>query len=144
MPAVLSYATLEPTTDDNKFDLLAKILLALLAGGSGGTVALENVTGISDFWKATLSGTPAANQVFGTDGAGVFTTFNISEVGINTLSLPTPDSLSVFAAHPDGAVLTVEGIGIAEIMTGGTAGATASQTPVNAIDVMNGVVVSVS
>src|SRR6478736_5197222 len=103
MPAVLSYATLEPTTDDNKFDLLAKILLALLAGGSGGTVALENVTGISDFWKATLSGTPAANQVFGTDGAGVFTTFNISEVGINTLSLPTPDSLSVFAAHPDGA-----------------------------------------
>lgn len=39
MPAVLSYDTLQPTTNDNKWTLLAKILIATLEGGGGGVTA---------------------------------------------------------------------------------------------------------
>lgn len=57
---------------------------------NGAVVNLENISGISAFWKATLGGTPVAGQVFGTDGSGVFTTFDISDGGISILNINTP------------------------------------------------------
>jgi hypothetical protein len=66
--------------------LLAAIYCALYEisqnGGGGGSVTLADITDMSDFWKATLSGTPVADRVFGTDGAGVFTTFDGTGVAI--------------------------------------------------------------
>jgi hypothetical protein len=143
MPAVLSYSTLEPTTDDNKFDLLAKLLLATLAGGGGGTVALANVTGISDFWKATLSGTPAANQVFGTDGAGVFTTFPVTTVGTQLLNLVTSGSDSVIALTAADAIDLYPPATTGEFIAGGSV-FTGTQNPVTEIVVANGVVTGAS
>lgn len=77
---------------------------------NGATVNLENITGISDFWKATLGGTPAADQVFGTDGAGVFTTFDVSDAGQNLLSIATPVADSFIIAGSDGTI-GVQGLG---------------------------------
>lgn len=71
---------------------------------NGAVVNLENISGISAFWKATLGGTPAADQVFGTNGAGVFTTFDVSEVGTYLLQLVTPASNSFIVALSDGTV----------------------------------------
>lgn len=50
MSGVVSYSTLEPTTNDNKWSLLAKILLATLQGGGSGPTApatfVSNMVGV--------------------------------------------------------------------------------------------------
>lgn len=98
---------------------------------NGAVVNLENITGISAFWKATLGGTPAANQVFGTDGTGVFTTLDYADTGVALLALELPLNDSFITMGTGGTA------GFAEF---GVTDATAA-APFN---VLNGVVIAVT
>ncbi len=77
---------------------------------NGAAVNLESINGISAFWKATLGGTPAADQVFGTNGAGVFATFDVSEVGINFIGMQTPDVGGALVVLTDASIETRAGV----------------------------------
>lgn len=114
---------------------LVAIYCALLEivqnGGGGGTVNINDVEGVSDFWKAALGETPAANQVFGTDGSAVFATFDLSDVGTILLNAPTPASVSVPT------ITTIPSLNY-------RAGITSSQSPVGTVETEDGVVTFMS
>lgn len=79
------------------------LLQILENGGGGGSITLDDISDMSDFWKATLSGTPDPSQIFGTDGSGVFTTFDYgqSAPSILGLGLPGVDSYIVVSTTGD-------------------------------------------
>jgi hypothetical protein len=104
-------------------------LLQIIQSGGGGSVNINDVEG--DFWKAALGETPAANQVFGTDGSAVFTTFDISDVGIVVLGAEAPVGTGVLIISTGPTVIYREGI-------------TNELGPVTAIGVQDGVVTAIS
>lgn len=112
-------------------------------GGGGGSITLADISDMSPFWKATLSGTPAADQVFGTDGAGVFTTFDVTGNGVQLLATPTTSGQNVFLTFDSTDVLNLVGAAAAEIIAGGPV-FTGTQNPVTEVIVANGMVTSAS
>lgn len=120
------------------------LLQILENGGGGGSVTLADISDMSDFWKATLSGTPAADQVFGTDGAGVFTTFAINNAGQNLLNIVLPAGESFIMVTDVGSTPTREPAAAAEFLALGDVGLSSTQTPVNSITTVNGIVTALS
>lgn len=111
---------------------------------NGAVVNLENITGISAFWKATLGGTPAADQVFGTDGAGVFTTFDLTDAGIELIGLNGSSTQSAIILNSDNVTISLLAPSdFADFMTSGAGGVT-DPTSAAPFAVVNGLVTSVS
>lgn len=109
---------------------------------NGAVVSLENISGISAFWKSTLGGTPAADQVFGTDGAGVFTTFDVTDAGINILAFTNPADVLV-RFNSDGSLQAMDEPGTATWIAEGDPGIT-DPTGAAPFAVVNGIVTAVS
>lgn len=84
-------------------------------------VNINDVEGVSDFWKTSLGETPAADQVFGTNGAGVFTTFPISTFGQDLLAFGEPGADVVLATNNEGNLtgysITAVGINLLNLST---------------------------
>lgn len=109
-------------------------LLEIVQNGGGGSVNINDVEGVSDFWKATLSGTPAANQVFGTDGSGVFTTFDVTSTGQLFLNIAPPDPDNSF-------FIILQGTGSLDTQQ---VGPSSTVNPVTEVTVSQGIVTAIS
>lgn len=140
----MALPTCECVAGQNLEEKLASIycaLLEILANGGGGAVTLADITDMSAFWKATLSGTPAADKVFGTDGAGVFTTFDLSVQGEEFLKITAGGSVLAVLVNSDNTSLLLRNPEeLSTFIAEGAPGVDGSQSPPTTLTTVNGIV----